>query len=124
MDLKCTYALVRAFGLMSPMFSLESAEGGKIDQETMIQWLLDPGSHFASWPVSRNYRKKFWKEIIGRLEGNSDMEVDERIYEEYISLLNHIPVSIHSLHEVTTEMDEGSLVIPFPLALKHLKTAT
>jgi len=104
----------------------------KIDQEILIRWLLEDGCHFVSWPVSNSYRRRFWKVVIGFLEGHDSasddgsgngegVEVDERIYEEYIGLLSDSKVN-DSLRMMTgMYFDEASLVIPTLAPLKHLK---
>ncbi|KAJ7070563.1 putative methyltransferase-domain-containing protein [Mycena amicta] len=53
--------------------------------------LLDP--HFQAYPPSEQYQKSFWKWAIPHLEtkltvDDSDFEIDSRIYEHYLVLLN------------------------------------
>ncbi|KAF7307424.1 hypothetical protein MIND_00536800 [Mycena indigotica] len=53
------------------------------------QLLLDP--HFEAFPPSEQYQKTFWKWTIAQLErklADSDFEIDSRIYDHYLALLN------------------------------------
>ncbi|KAJ6601329.1 hypothetical protein DFH09DRAFT_969966 [Mycena vulgaris] len=51
-------------------------------------------AHFQAYPPSKQYQKSFWKWIIPHLEKkmsadpDSELEVDSRIYEHYLELLN------------------------------------
>ncbi|KAJ7729264.1 hypothetical protein DFH07DRAFT_850404 [Mycena maculata] len=51
--------------------------------------------HFATYPPSKQYQKSFWKWMIPHLEQrlgdsdvDSDLEIDARIYDHYLDLLN------------------------------------
>ncbi|KAJ7146268.1 hypothetical protein C8R44DRAFT_757025 [Mycena epipterygia] len=50
--------------------------------------------HFQTYPPSKQYQKSFWKWIIPHLEKklgtdpDSELEIDPRIYEHYLELLN------------------------------------
>ncbi|KAF7302573.1 hypothetical protein HMN09_00891800 [Mycena chlorophos] len=53
--------------------------------------LLDP--HLAAYPPSEQYQKTFWKWMVQNLEQHnakedSDVEIDSRIYDRFLALLN------------------------------------
>ena len=94
-----TYGLIKAygFGSLTPSSSAMTKEPKSnarwINQPLLLSSILSP--HFASYPPSRTFRRKFWKEIIGHLESTilhsdgvgEEEKVDERIYEIYVELL-------------------------------------
>jgi hypothetical protein len=90
-----TYDLIRSYGLGS-ISSQSSGCPTRINQPFVLSALLSP--HFKTYPPSRAFRRKFWKALIAELESaiterdggeeEEGIEVDERIYETYVGLLN------------------------------------
>ena|ERR1700761_3812396 len=79
-----TFGLVKGFGALTTPSSLQAYN---VDQLELVAALLQPASHYRSYPPTRAYRRKFWKWFITELE-NQNEEVDTQIYDEYLSLLN------------------------------------
>jgi hypothetical protein len=87
--------LIRAFGAIISPSRLELTDEDQsriaLTQDVLVATLLPdslPG-HFSQHPPTRSYRQRFWKWVIDSVESGGE-EVHERIYEEYLSLLNNV----------------------------------
>ncbi|KAG8834791.1 NAD(P)H-dependent D-xylose reductase (XR) [Serendipita sp. 399] len=75
------FKLLQGFGQLR----IDKPATTKIDQEFLIRNIIE-SRHFKDYPPAHSFQKNFWKEICRTIEESGE-EVDERIYERYMSLL-------------------------------------
>ncbi|KAJ7110321.1 hypothetical protein C8R43DRAFT_1139336 [Mycena crocata] len=89
------FQLLRGFAALIPPNHLQfpsHLEADVIHNFLVDRVLMNP--HFQTYPPSKQYQKSFWKWVIDDLEKklrsdpDSEFEVDSRIYDYYLGLLN------------------------------------
>ncbi|KAJ6541859.1 hypothetical protein B0H19DRAFT_958647 [Mycena capillaripes] len=86
------FHILRGYASLIPPISLRFPS--HLETQLIHDFLIDHillSAHFQKYPASKDYQKSFWKWMIPLLEkklGTDPLEIDSRIYELYLELLN------------------------------------
>ncbi|KAF7347386.1 Protein-lysine N-methyltransferase EFM3 [Mycena venus] len=87
------FQILRGYASLVPPNRLQfpSHLQAQVTHDFLVDHIL-LNAHFQNYPPSTDYQKSFWKWVIPhlekKLESDSEIEVDSRIYELYLELLN------------------------------------
>jgi len=102
-----TFNILRSYGALEPLprYSTEKSSSAQLglsglDQGELLKYIKSP--HYKSYAPSRDYQRRFWKEIISLLE-DLDEEVDDRIYDTYVGLLGN-PINVEGVNSTGLEV--------------------
>ncbi|KAF9785712.1 hypothetical protein BJ322DRAFT_1055945 [Thelephora terrestris] len=99
--------LVRAYALLAPLAHLQfppALPGAftRVHDALLNEILLDP--HLRAYPPATEYQLKFWKWAVQGLEallGDEDSEIDVRIYDRLMELIQSAPNSQSPTKDLT-----------------------